>query len=104
MQNRQNLSTASDNPPNPIDARRADRVRQSHFIMAEPIGTFARTVSAAAPGDWVVYHVGAHCGGAHRADARAAYDAGLVLLATRRNADGAFEYIAIRTKQKVISK
>lgn len=70
------------------------------FIMDQPRGSFAAAIAAAEPGDRIVYHVGQHCGGAHRQEARDAYEAGLVLLTSRRSIDGMFEYIAVRTKAK----
>lgn len=70
------------------------------FIMEKPKGSFSAELTAAEPGDRIVYHVGQHCGGAHRQDARNAYEAGLVLLTSRRSIDGMFEYIAVRTKTK----
>jgi hypothetical protein len=70
------------------------------FIMERPKGAFPAVIEAADPGDQIVYHVGQHCGGAHRQDARNAYEAGLVLLTSRRSIDGMFEYIAVRTKAK----
>jgi hypothetical protein len=70
------------------------------FIMEKPKGAFPAVLEAAEPGDRIVYHVGQHCGGAHRQDARNAYEAGLVLLTSRRSIDGLFEYIAVRTKAK----
>lgn len=70
------------------------------FIMEEPKGALNQRIADAEPGDRIVYHIGAHCGGAHREDARNAYEAGLVLLTSRRSVDGMFEHIAIRTKAK----
>jgi uroporphyrinogen-III synthase len=70
------------------------------FIMGKPRGAFAVAVGEAEPGDQIVYHVGQHCGGPHREEARAAYEGGLVLLTSRRSVDGLFEYIAVRTKLK----
>jgi|AACY02.16.fsa_nt_gi hypothetical protein len=72
------------------------------FILEERKGALLQRVAEADPGDRIVYHIGEHCGGAHRQDARNAYEAGLVLLTSRRSIDGMFEYIAVRTKtQKV---
>lgn len=70
------------------------------FLMEKPKGAFPAALAEAEPGDRIVYHVGQHCGGAHRQDARDAHEAGLVLLTTRRSIDGMFEYIAVRTKLK----
>jgi len=67
------------------------------LLMEKPKGAFPAALFEAQPGDHIVYHVGQHCGGAHRQDARNAYEAGLVLLTTRRSIDGMFEYIAVRT-------
>lgn len=63
-------------------------------------GEFAGVVDVADPGDWIIYHVGAHCGGAHRHHAREAYEAGLVVLTSRRRDSKVFEHIAIRMKSK----
>lgn len=68
------------------------------FINEEPRGAFDQHIAVAEPGDQIVYHVGQFCGGAHRQDARNAYEAGLVLLTSRRSVDGMFEHIAVRTK------
>lgn len=63
-------------------------------------GAFANAVSAAEPGEQLVYHVGNICEGPHKHEARAAYDAGLVLLTSRRTIDGMFEFIAVRRRPK----
>ena len=72
------------------------------LITDKPKGALQAALLAAQPGDRIVYHIGPHCGGLHREDARGAYDAGLALLTTRRVNAGMFEHIAIRTKPKVV--
>ncbi|MCR9148200.1 MAG: hypothetical protein NXH74_13550 [Rhodobacteraceae bacterium] len=58
-------------------------------------GAFGLAMETAAKGDRILYHVGAHCAGAHRVDARAAFDGGSVLLTMRKRDRFVFEYIAI---------
>lgn len=58
-------------------------------------GAFEIAVAAASKGDRILYHVGEHCAGAHRHDARAAFEGGNVLLTTRKRDHFVFEYIAI---------
>lgn len=58
-------------------------------------GAFEIAVAAASKGDRILYHVGEHCAGAHRHDARAAFEGGNVLLTTRKRDRFVFEYIAI---------
>jgi hypothetical protein len=58
-------------------------------------GAFGIAVAAASKGDRILYHVGEHCAGAHRHDARAAFEGGNVLLTMRRRDRFIFEYIAI---------
>lgn len=57
-------------------------------------------VASAAKGDRILYHVGEHSAGAHRTDARAAFDGGSVLLTTRKLDRFVFEYIAIPVASK----
>lgn len=63
-------------------------------------GAFGVAVATAAKGDRILYHVGEHCAGAHRTDARAAFDGGSVLLTTRKRDRFVFEYIAIPVASK----
>lgn len=69
-------------------------------ITRRPSGAFSAALSTASPGDWIIYHVGAYCGGPHKGDARAAYEAGLVVLTTRRVSPCEFEFIAVRTARE----
>lgn len=71
------------------------------LITNKPKGALQATLLAAKSGDRIIYHVGPHCGGVHREDARKAYDAGLAILTTRRLTAGMFEHIAIRTKSEI---
>lgn len=58
-------------------------------------GAFGLAMETAAKGDRILYHFGAHCAGAHRVDARAAFEGGSVLLTMRKRDRFVFEYIAI---------
>ena len=63
-------------------------------------GALLKAISSAEPGARIVYHVGQHCGGMHRADASWAHEAGLVILVQRRSrTEGLFEYLAVRTRK-----
>jgi hypothetical protein len=63
-------------------------------------GAFAAAMTTASKGDHILYHVGEHCAGAHRADARAAFEGGSVLLTMRKRDHFVFEYIAIPVASK----
>lgn len=63
-------------------------------------GAFAEAMTSASKGDRILYHVGEHCAGAHRADARAAFEGGSVLLTMRKRDQFVFEYIAIPVAPK----
>ena len=69
-------------------------------VSKKPAGAFRDALSAAEPGQRIIYHIGEHCDGAHRGDARAAYEAGMAILSTKRVGDGTFHYLAIRTTPK----
>lgn len=60
-------------------------------------GAFENAMIASSVGDEIVYWVGLFCGGAHKASAMKAYEAGFVVLYTRRHERG-FQYIAKRIK------
>lgn len=69
-------------------------------VTQEKKGALLNAITNAAPGDRITYHTGEHCGGVHRADASAAYQAGLVILVQRRSkTSGLFDYLAVRTKK-----
>ena len=69
-------------------------------VSREVKGALINAITNAAPGDRITYHTGQHCGGVHRADASAAYEAGLVILVQRRSkTPGLFDYLAVRTKK-----
>jgi len=60
-------------------------------------GMFPHRLDDANKGDRLIYHVGQHCGGVHRRDAREASDAGQCLLVMKRaDADGIFFYLAVK--------
>lgn len=63
-------------------------------ISSQPSGKFWDALSEAEVGTPIVYHIGLHCGGSHRRDARDAYERGLVTLVQKRNGPGNFIYIA----------
>jgi hypothetical protein len=66
-------------------------------ITKEHEGVFGHRLSDADKGDRLIYHVGQHCGGVHRRDARQASDAGQCLLVMKRaDADGIFFYLAVK--------
>lgn len=65
-------------------------------ITREPRGAFKQALSDADKGDRILYHIGAFCGGNHKADAAAASDAGLALLFCRKVRDGVFAYLAVK--------
>lgn len=69
-------------------------------ITKEREGVFGYTLEDAAKGDRIVYHVGQHCGGPHRRDAKHASDAGLCMLVMKRldKVDGVFAYLAVKVK------
>ena len=47
-------------------------------------------------GDRIVYHVGEHCGGLHRKDARQAQEQGKCMLFCKRVGEGRFAYLAVK--------
>ena len=60
-------------------------------------GVFFHRLDEAEKGDRLIYHVGQHCGGVHRRDARKASDDGQCLLVMKRaDADGLFFYLAVK--------
>ena len=66
-------------------------------ITKEHEGVFGHRLADADKGDRLIYHVGQHCGGVHRRDARDASDAGLCLLVMKRaDSDGRFFYFAVK--------
>lgn len=66
------------------------------YIVREPRGAFMQALSDADKGDRIIYHIGAFCGGYHKADAFAASDAGIALLFCRKTRDGVFAYLAVK--------
>lgn len=64
-------------------------------ITGERRGFIWSILERAEAGVRITYHVGEFCAGPHRADARAAYEAGAVLLTMRKIEQGRFEYMAI---------
>lgn len=60
-------------------------------------GAFDTALIASSVGDEIVYWIGLFCGGAHKENARRAYESGFVVLYTRRHERG-FQYIAKRIK------
>jgi len=69
-------------------------------ITKEGEGVFGHRLEDAGVGDRIVYHVGQHCGGVHRRDAKHASEAGLCMLVMKRLSvdDGVFAYLAVRVK------
>ena len=66
-------------------------------ITKDRTGMFGHRLAEAVKGDRLIYHVGQHCGGVHRRDARQASDAGRCLLVMKRaNDEGMFFYIAVK--------
>lgn len=67
-------------------------------ITKEREGVFGHRLEDAGKGDRLIYHVGQHCGGPHRRDAKEASDAGLCLLVMKRLSvdDGLFAYMAVK--------
>lgn len=63
-------------------------------------GAFWAALHDAEPGDFIVYHIGPHCGGQHRKDAMDAYDRGLTTLVQKRNGPGMFAYTAQKIEPK----
>lgn len=60
-------------------------------------GMFTHRLDDANKGDRLIYHVGQHCGGPHRRDAKEASDAGRCLLVMKRaNDEGMFFYLAVK--------
>lgn len=67
------------------------------YVNDKPKGALVEAILTADDGDLVIYHVGQHCGGQHRQDARWAHDAGHGRLFTRRRDKETFEYLLVRT-------
>lgn len=67
-------------------------------VSKERDGAFGWALEHAAKGDRIIYHVGQHCGGAHRREAALASDAGMCLLVTKRLSmgEGLFAYMAVK--------
>lgn len=67
-------------------------------------GAFAHALDEFPAGSWLLYHVGAHCGGRHRVTARRAYEAGIVQLCLKKQATGPFAYCAVtRGEGRIVS-
>ena len=70
-------------------------------VAQKPKGAFWLAITESEPGDRIIYHVGKHCAGEHRADAAAAYEKGLVILVQRRSqTPEMFDYLAVRSKKE----
>lgn len=69
-------------------------------ITGERQGAFGLAMATASKGDRILYHVGEHCAGAHKKDARAAFEGGSVLLTMRKLDRFIFEYLAIPLASK----
>ncbi|TCP58333.1 hypothetical protein EV663_1412, partial [Rhodovulum bhavnagarense] len=63
------------------------------------LGAFSAAISHGASGDQIIYHIGKKCDGKHKKEASVAAQQGLVLLTSKRLADGNFEYIATIAKK-----
>ena len=68
-------------------------------ITHEPKGVFWNALDASAPGDEILYHIGHHASGSHKADALAASTAGMCFLYQRRAEGGFFAYFARKPKK-----
>ena len=71
-------------------------------ISKEPQGKFWEALSASEVGAPIVYHIGPHCAGSHRRDARDAYERGLVTLVQSRGGPDQFIYIAQKIEPRKI--
>lgn len=67
-------------------------------IRAEGKGMFLLTLATAKVGDEIIYHIGPHAGGFHKADAMRACGEGRCFLYQRRLTDKQFAYIAKKRK------
>ena len=63
-------------------------------------GAFAHALDELPPGSFILYHVGAYCGGRYRDAAWEAYEAGLVQLCLKKQAAGLFAYYAVIRKDR----
>lgn len=64
-------------------------------VTEQGAGAFAHALNELPAGSWLLYHVGAYCGGRHREAARNAYEAGLVQLCLKKEGTGRFAYYAV---------
>lgn len=69
-------------------------------ITRERQGAFYAALANAGKGSKILYHLGPHCAGAHKKDARAAFEGGSVLLTVRKRDRFVFEYLAIPLASK----
>jgi len=69
---------------------------QTIHISGQRKGHFWVALEEAEKGDSILYHMGEHCGGVHRADAAAAHAEGKVFLFCKRLGDGVFIYLAVK--------
>jgi len=67
-------------------------------ITKERKGSFLMALADAEPGAEIVYHIGDHASGHHKADAQIAGEGGYCLLYQRRLGDRRFAYIARKPK------
>lgn len=67
-------------------------------IRAEGKGMFLLTLATAKVGDEIIYHIGEHAGGLHKADAMRACGAGLCFLYQPKLGDRQFAYVARKRK------
>lgn len=65
-------------------------------ITAKRSGEFWVALAEAEKGDQIIYHIGQHCGGAHRKDAATAQDKDQVFLFCKRLDKSHFAYMAIK--------
>lgn len=66
-------------------------------ITKDRAGMFGHRLAEAVKGDRLIYHVGQHCGGVHRRDAKEASEAGRCLLVMKRaEGEGMFFYLAVK--------
>ena len=59
-------------------------------------GAFWLALGDAAKGDQIIYHIGQHCGGAHKMDASMAQAKDEVFLFCKRTGKAEFAYLAIK--------
>jgi len=65
-------------------------------ITAKRSGEFWVALAEAEKGDQIIYHIGQHCGGAHKRDASMAQAKDEVFLFCKRTGKAEFAYLAIK--------